>query len=407
MNPRSWVVRVLLPLLVLAGGVALMVGLIASRPEATRKPATHVAPLVEVVTAESMAGERVTVTAMGTVRAAKVLDVFPEVAGRVVFQHAELEQGGLVRAGDVLVRLDDRSYALAVREQRAQVARARVEIEVEQGRETIAKREWESVHQGEDMPPATPSGRALALREPQRRAARAAVSAARSGVSRARLELERTQIEAPFDAFVQQENVEIGQRVGPQSLVARLVGTDYFWVEANVPMAHLAWIPRDKTGRIRGAGVRITQHIAGGQAIVRRGKVTRLLEDLDPLGRMARLLVEVPDPLALADGASRELPLLLGAYVNVAIEGRPLDRAVSVPRAALREDGHVWVVDDSSQLRIAAVTVVWNERDRVLVSDGLEPGSRIVVSPLAAVEDGMLVRVAETDQARLSPEGAP
>ena len=61
-----------------------------------------------------------------------------------------------------------------------------------------------------------------------------------------------------------------------------------------------------------------------------------LLGDLEPQGRMARLLVSVRDPRSREKG-NEELPkLLLGAYVRVIVEGRELSELASESKCRRR-----------------------------------------------------------------------
>ena len=91
---------------------------------------------------------------------------------------------------------------------------------------------------------------------------------------------------------------------------------------------------------------------------------------------MARVLVSIEDPLD--DGSG--LPLLLGSFVDVAVAAAPIERAVKVPRAALRGGNAVFVMNDDDLLEIRTVQIGWTEPDVVLVTGGLGPRERVVVS---------------------------
>ena len=116
---------------------------------------------------------------------------------------------------------------------------------------------------------------------------------------------------------------------------------------------------------------------------------------------MAQLIVAVEDPFQLGTApAERAVPLLLGSYVRVEIDGPELKDVVTVSRSALREGDTVWVVDANEQLEIRPVKVKWRARDSVLVGEGLAPGERIVTSRLAVPLEKMALRViAEDDDA--------
>jgi multidrug efflux pump subunit AcrA (membrane-fusion protein) len=82
-----------------------------------------------------------------------------------------------------------------------------------------------------------------------------------------------------------------------------------------------------------------------------------------------------------------------GMYVKVRIPIRPVMPLVEIPRKALQPGEKVWVVQDG-RLRIREATVVRSMGSSVLVrqgTEGLNPNDRVVVSPLARVQDGMAV----------------
>jgi RND family efflux transporter MFP subunit len=408
MNVRTLCLQVLLPLAVLAVGILGMKALIDAKPAPPRREVRNLAPLVEVVAVESATGKGAVVRGMGTVKPARTLTLTPEVSGRVVAHHPSLEPGGRFETGALVVQLDDRDYKLAVTREGAMVTRAKAEVALETGRKTIAEREWE-VMAAQLGKTADSKGRELALRSPQGKAARANVTAARSSLQRARLSLERTEIRAPFDAFVQDESVEVGQWVGPGAKLATLVGTEHFWVEVSVPVDQLAWLGlghHDGDGALPTATV--TQRIGSEGSAEHQGRVLRVLNQLDPLGRMARLLIEVDDPLGITTGRGEgRTPLRLGAYVEVAVQGRSFDGGVTVPRDALRESGKLWVVSSEGKIEIRTAAIGWRERDRVLVTSGVKAGERVIITALSTVTDGMEVRIAGESTADAKAEAKP
>ena len=61
-----------------------------------------------------------------------------------------------------------------------------------------------------------------------------------------------------------------------------------------------------------------------------------------------------------------ELPLLLGAFVRVEIEGVELKDVAEIPRLALQENDQVFVVSTDDTLRIEKVDVAWGTEDTVV-----------------------------------------
>lgn len=401
---RERLLRLLSPVFVLAGGIVVWATLVTTKPQAKRKAERRAGTLVEVMRATYDRHE-VSLEAKGSVIPAKEVALQPEISGKVAWVSPKLVPGSRVEAGVELVRLEQRQYELAIEAQRVEVERARLELETEEGRQRIAKREWEIFQQppGEEVPE---ESKALALREPQLRTAKVALESAQSSLERSKLDLQRTHLSAPFSAVVLSEAVDVGMAVSPQSQLARLVGDETFRVQVSVPVEALSSlrIPGiDGVGPDEGAQARIS-HQVGGRRIQRNGRVVRLFGDLDPVGSLARLLVEVDSPLSAANPSAKSsptgapekgLPLLLGAYVSVDIDAEAIEHAVRVPRGALRENDSVFVVDGQSRLRTKAVQVAWRLDDAVLVVSGVDEDEAIVVSPLPAPVDGMLLRISK------------
>lgn len=381
------VIRTVAPLAVIAVGVGAAALFVATQPTPERAEPEPVAVRVQAERIER-SDRPVRISAMGTVLAARRVDLRPEVGGRVVDHHPDLIPGGRVRAEETLVRVDPRDYRLALEEARAALEKAKFDLSVEQGRQKIARREFELLRS--DSKDLTEDEYALALRKPHLKNFEAGLEAAESRVRRARLDIARTSIEAPFNAIVQSESVDMGQLVNSQTTLATLVGTDAFWVRVSVPVSALEWIQPEDGGT---AQVEVRHDQGRGDPIVKRGRVLRLLGDLDPKGRMARLLVRVEDPLDLEAPPAERRPLLLGAYVDVTISGRSAERVAVIPRVALREGGVVWLVDGDGRLEVRPVKTAFRGRDEVYVSSGLNEDDLLVTSRIAAPVPGTLLKI--------------
>lgn len=121
--------------------------------------------------------------------------------------------------------------------------------------------------------------------------------------------------------------------------------------------------------------------------------------DLDPDGRMARVLVEVEDPLGLIPANANRPRLLLGAYVTVDLVGYRMPDSFIIRRESLRHSNCVWLRRPDSTLEIRPVTVLWKNRDTVVIGEGLEAGEQLITSSLSFASDGMKVTV--TAEAKL------
>lgn len=379
-------VRLAVPVLVLAASIAGASYLMATAPETARVPEERQAPVVETLPLEPTGIERV-VEAYGTVMPAQEIELSAEIAGRVLEIHPALEPGGIVGEGELVVRLDPQEYEYALAREEAALAEVVAALEVERGRQLVAQREWESF--GQDLPESE-MGRNLMLRQPQLQQAEARVASARSAVDRAKLDLARTEIRAPFDALVLQERVDVGQHVSPNQVIASLVGTDAFWVQASVPTRALTAVL--DAAESDSEGVRVYSEIRTRGQESHAGRLVRHLGQVDPEGRMAQVLVAVEDPLALEAGPVKRAPLPLNSYVRVEIDAGILPGVVPVPRAGLRENNQVWIADRDNRLQVRKAEIVWRQDEVVAVRNTFEPGDRLIVSPLDQALPGMEVR---------------
>jgi len=428
----SWLMlllKIVLSLVVLAAAAGGAWMLFKTRPKPERAEPKKLVEIVNVVEAK-VGSYAVSVPVMATVTPARRIVLKSEVSGRIIERCPQMLLGGLCKKGDLLVRIDPREYEFAVRQAQAVVDQAQSELSLEEGRQVIAKSEWALL--GAEVPKSEAS-RKLALREPQLTAARARLSAAKSRLDLAKLNLERTTIRAPFNAKVVAEKAESTQLIERSTELATLIGTDKFWLRASIPVDRLRLISLPDIQGEGGSSVKVIllprrngkggsdskvillpgpdgkseaneKLIPGGKGAgsVRLGRVIRLLGDVDERSRMARLLIEVDDPLALKD--PERVPLLAGSRVQVLIDAIPIEGVVKISRAALREGERVWIMDAKDQLDVRKVKVAWRARDSVLVhtfdkGTGIREGERIVTSLLSVAKREMALKIEGEDEA--------
>lgn len=378
------ILKAVLPLVILAVAAVVVWRLQQSAPVAERTSQPRVPRLVETV-AVSPASRGPIIEAWGEVAAARTLVLRPEIGGAVVWVNERLAQGGIVRAGEELIRLDERDLRLALAEAEALIRQVRARITIEEGQRERARRDVERL-----PGTLTETQRQLVLRVPQMEQLEAELAAAEAARERAAVNLSRTVLRAPFDAMVIEEEVALGSMLSAGAAAATLVPADRFHVVVAVPPSALDWLdPR------AGQTVRLTQPGVWPEGGLREGSIERVAARLTGAGRMAELIVAVDDPLARAPENRGKPPLLLGSYVRAITEGRAVENAVRLDRAHLREGDTVWMVTPDNRLEVREVTVAWRGAGAVLVSDGLAAGERVVTTPLAVVAPGMQVRLTE------------
>ena len=374
---------------------------IATQPKAERKKLPQQARLVTVQTAEQTTYKTI-VSAMGTVVPAKEITLSPEVVGRVVFVSPFVIPGGVIQEGQTLIRIDVRDYEAVVKQRQSEVAKAELNLKMEQGNQLVAQQEYkmlEDIVQDQDQE--------LILRKPHLQEAQAALEAAEAALARAHLDVERCTVKVPFNGIIQDKFVDVGAQVTTASALLKIMGTDEYWVEAVLDVGQLQWITIPKNNQQSGSNAKIFNS-AWKSDVYRGGTVTRLLGQLEVQGRQAQVLVSVKDPLALESNSSNVPPVLVDSFVRVEIEGVTLPKVFPVNRDYLHDGKNVWIMDEEDRLKILSVEIVFRDKETVYLSNGLHPGDRIVTTDISAPVDGMLLRLdgsfADPEPSKEKPE---
>jgi RND family efflux transporter MFP subunit len=427
------------PLAILGAAVAIVALIFALQQPIEPRPPELTAPLVRAVTA-SQSDFQFRVRAQGTVVPRSESDLVPQVSGEVVWVSADLVSGGFFEAGQPLLRIDRADYAVALESARANVARAESEF---------ARAKKERDRQGRLADRSVASQASIDDAENAYRVAEASLRDGRARLEQATRDLERTELRAPYAGRVRQEQVDPGQFASRGVALAKLYAVDYAEVRLPLPDRELAFLEVALARRMpareapelekemarsedaANAGAVAPPAVAAetgappvvvetelpaapgptvllradfaGEAHTWTGRIVRTEGEIDPKSRMVQVVARVEDPYGA--GAQGRPPLAVGLFVDAEIEGRTAEDVFVLPRSALRrgrsgEGDRVLVIDQDSRLRFRDVDVLRIEHDQVIVGRGLAAGERICISPLRAVTDGMLVRVAGPEGAR-------
>jgi RND family efflux transporter MFP subunit len=230
----------------------------------------------------------------------------------------------------------------------------------------------------------------LALTDPNRTRLQSQLEMARVSEEQARLDLERCRIQAPFDAWVSDKQVETGQHL----IVGQAVGSIYragaFDIEVKIPLADLAWFP---DGGIAKAQPPVAVHFTETTRPRRwSGRLARVKATLDATTRTLPVVIEVDEPVDREAAGRLAERLKPGMFVTVSIEGRRVPDVHRLPRHLLH-DGDTVFLADGDQLIIQPVTVLRRFKTAVVISEGLADGDLVVTTPLSGAVEGMMIRI--------------
>jgi RND family efflux transporter MFP subunit len=388
-----------LSIVVLACGLALAAYYMKTGPEAKPRKREPSPPLVEVQQVNS-GNHRLIVSGMGSVLAEKEINLTAGVGGEILTMSDKMVPGGFFTKDELLLTIDPADYRLAIMRLKSEVAKARYNLELEMGNQRVARQEFDILDQK-----VTETEKKLMLREPQLEIQKATLAGARATLAQAELDVTRTQVKAPFNGVVLSRSVNLGARVSEATVLARLVGTDEFWLKLAIPTSQLHWITFP-SGDKEGSEVRIFLQEKTTHGAFRTGRVIRLAPDIEEQGRMAAVYVAVKDPLSRMPENRTKPQLLLGSFVRAEITGTELAGVVPIKRNHLREGNSIWLLNDDQTLEIRQVDIVAKTSERIFIGSGIADGEKLIVSDLTAPVAGTPIKLLPVGKNRLNTEQA-
>jgi membrane fusion protein, multidrug efflux system len=302
-----------------------------------------------------------TVLATGTIHAEEGVDLVSELAGVVV--ELTIEEGTVVRRGDVLLRLDERELRAQHEQTRQRVALARVQAERQRQLYEARSTSRENLD--------------TALHELRIMEAELDLIATR---------LDKSTLRAPFDGVIGLRHVSPGAYVTPATRIATLQKIDRLRVDLALPERFMQRVEPGTAIEVRVAG-RPTSFAGIIHAVEPR---------IDPATRTLRVRARADNP----DG--RVLP---GAFATVEVPLTTLTDTLLVPAPALIPDINgqfVWVVQEDQTVRARRVSTGLRLSREVQILEGLAPGDLVVTTGQLQLRPGSRVRPL-TDNSNTSP----
>ncbi len=337
----------------------------------------------EVAVVEVQA-QRVAITTelAGRMSAYLVAEVRPQVGG--IIQNRLFNEGGDVKAGDVLYQIDPATYQAAFASARAALARAEANVtsirsRAERYKELVAIR---AVSQQEC------DDAVGALKQ-----AEADIEAGKAAVETARINLAYTRVTAPIAGRIGKSSVTVGALVTASqgAALATIQQLDPVYVDVTQSSASL---------------LRLQQNMANGN-LKRNGagqaKVKLLLEDGTPypLGGTLKFSDVTVDPGTGSVTLRTVFPnpkhiLLPGMYARAVLEEGINEQAILVPQQGVTRDQKgnaiAMIVDANDKVQARVLKIDRSIGDKWLVSEGLKPGERLIVEGFQRIKPGAAVK---------------
>jgi len=264
-----------------------------------------------------------------------------------ILEHCMCE-GKPVAKGDVLARLDDEEQVASVRELEA--------------RETFLHKELARYRQLRKSDTVSVQNYERVQSEHEQN---------HEAIAAARKRLIVHTIKAPIDGVVLRRDGEVGEVVE--------AGEVLFWVGRPSPLWITAEVDEEDIPLVQpGQATLIKSDAFPGRDLA--GRVARITPKGDPVNKSFRVRVALPE----------DTPLMIGMTTEINIVVRTVEDALLVPLDALSEN-RVFSFD-KGRVTARPVATGIKGQSRVQVTQGLDPGAKIVLDPPPGLRDGDRVR---------------
>jgi RND family efflux transporter MFP subunit len=372
-----WIIAVLLLALAAIGARTVAKSRQAARAAPAKAEAA--APVLEFLPSDLLTitqrDLRQTLAASGSLRAYNQAAVKARVAGEV--RDVLVREGETVKAGQVLVRMDEADY-------RARVAQAEGALSAARGQLDIAAKARENNRALLDR--GFISKNAYDTASSQYDIAQANVNAAQGGLDVSRKALGDTVIRAPIAGIVASRSVQPGEKVSADNKLLDVVDLSRMEMEVAVPTSDIIAIAPGQEVAVKVEGL----------AQLLPATVVRINPATQAGSRSIMTYLQLDNPQnRLRAGMFGEARLTLAKKAGV----------LAAPPSALQVNGdnaYVYAIEQDKLVRRQVQTgITGSDGDVTLVeiTGGLEPGARIVRSNLGNLPAGANVKV-------LPPSGA-
>ncbi|GAA0693524.1 efflux RND transporter periplasmic adaptor subunit [Marinobacterium maritimum] len=291
----------------------------------------------------------------GTVRAAQRAELAFKVRGRV--DKVLVNEGDRVQQGDLLAQLDDREFQTALGSARAEYASA--DADYKRGKAIYDR------------------SQAISKSDLEKLATQRSLAANR--LKEAQLALEETRLLAPFAGIVGRKLVDDFAQIGANQTLIILQNLQELEVMIQVPDKVVLQNRRDREVVARIVGLEQSFPLTLKFFATEADPVTQTYQAIFGLGEKG------------------DAPVLPGMSAQVFVtSGESAGKQVAVPLSAVVPDNqgqqYVWKVNDESRAQRQDVAVGTLLGNKVVITQGLRAGDRIITAGVRSVHEGMPVR---------------
>ena len=411
---RRQIQKVVLPILLIAGAIAVFFALWSTRSAVVPTSKAEQPWLVSFKEVQ-IANVQPELRLYGEIVAGREVDLRALVPGEVVMVADSFVDGGSVVKGDMIIEIDDFEYQANFDELLAKINEARARLQEIKSRKTAfdltlkRDREMVSLLRRDVKRMQALSGKGtisdkrldtarMELTKQQKIAEmrqsdivaetthikqqEAVIKRLSVGLRRAQRDLQRVRLTAPFDGILADVQVQVGKRLGANDSVAKLI--DPSRLEARFTLTDRQYGRIMSQDSVAGRPAKITWQV-GAQSFNFNGHLDRVGSRIDSASGGVQVFARL-------DGIDLENSLRPGAFVIISVPDRTYRTVARMPESALYNGNTVYVIKDE-RLVARKVELVARIDNDILLRGGIKMGDRIVTTKFSEIGPGQKVEV--------------
>ncbi len=324
----------------------------ATGPGASGPPMPPLPVTAKILQAKRMEDQ---VTSTGTVMANEEVEIRSEIQGKV--KRISFREGGQVKKGDLLVKIDDeelQANVLKALSQRKLAEDNEYRMKMQLKIEAVSQKDYDQ-----------------ALNE---------LNLAKAGEQLLRAQLAKTELRAPFSGMVGLKNISEGALVSGTTSITSLQEINPIKIDFSVPGKYADWIK---------VGMGVTYKVQGIDAN-QVGKIYAIDPKIDPETRTLHIR---------ASGANANNRILPGSFATVTIPLQVVDKALLIPTEAMTADtrGAKVYLYRGGKADPVMVQAGLRSDSSVQILKGLNPGDTLIISGIMQIRPGAAVTITLTE----------
>lgn len=363
--------------ILIGGGIAYF---IKNKNAQKRNGPPESATSVQVATA-SQSNVPVILSALGTVTASQTVSVRSRIEGHL--QEVYFKEGQYVQKGELLAKVDTRSYEATLQQYQGQLAEDQAQLN--SAKLTLAR--YKRLYAQDSI-----AKQDLDTQTATTAQYEGAIKADLGQIASAKLNIEYGRIEAPISGYIGIRSVDVGNLVSTDSstAIATITQTKPIAVVFSIPQTKLD----DVVQPIRNGGKLVVKaYDQQGKTVLAEGSVGVISNEIDSTTGTVKLK---------ATFNNDDNKLFPNQFVNVKLQTGELNNAIVVPSAAVQASTagqYVFVIDQKSVAHKVMVKVGPQTEDgKTAILSGVTAGQKVVTTGVDSLGNGSKVNIVTAQQ---------